>query len=364
MGNKRKYSVSTSENSSSSDSIDSEDSTERKICNIRRKIRDLQEKHRSKKRQRRSSSADGRFSPEPTSSAGRRHAGRSRPSSRRGKGSTSFRRIIIDTESDAENDSEAPPVEVNIDPTILNLLCRENETEDFADPIQKDVALQWESILKSGMKDEEKMKVMEKYKVPKNCLSCSSPKLNPEVLAAINETAIKRDERLVKVQSQMGKSLAALGKALSMLISLEPQEGDQMIPIIEALSDGARLLADIHHEQSISRQNVVSFGLDKHLKEIVGTAVDTWLFGENLGERIKNVKQIEKSGQELLKPKVLPLKKKTSDPKNSRAPPRRSSVLAGSQSFKRKFHNSHRAQYQRREQSYNRKQPERPRYRY
>lgn len=133
------------------------------------------------------------------------------------------------------------------------------------------------------------------------------------------------------MQSQMGASLAALGKALSLLVNL-PQPKDKL-DIIEALSDGARLLADTHHEQSVSRQNVIATNLDKNIKTVTESIeLDGWLFGVNLHERMKNAKQIEKSG-EVLKPKPVLTRKFST--KNFRNPPRQQS-LGGPQAYKKR----------------------------
>lgn len=146
----------------------------------------------------------------------------------------------------------------------------------------------------------------------------------------------------------MGTSLAALGKALSLLINLpQIQEGEgQYIEVIEAISDGAKLLCDNHHNQSSTRQHVIATNLDKSLKTVIeNTVLDGWLFGEDLPDRIKNAKQIEKSGEELKnKPSTS---KKGPISKNFKNPPR-NSVLGGSHHYIKKKIFNRQAQPQRR----------------
>lgn len=237
--------------------------------------------------------------------------------------------------------------EVTLDQNILDILGpSEQEPRSPGLPIPIEIAQKWEVLLKRGLSVEDKQALLQKYRIPSNCPSAFPPKLNPEVKAAVNETALKRDQRLEKTQSQMGASLAALGQALSWLI--QPEENGQRLKIIEALSDGARLLADIHHEHSISRQNVISTNLDKSVKLIIeNVELDGWLFGENLNERMKNAKQIEKSAEEL-KYKTRPVKKVHTEAKNVRYPPRQP-VLGGSQFSKRQM-TSARVRQQRRDQ--------------
>ncbi|KAJ8964125.1 hypothetical protein NQ314_005121 [Rhamnusium bicolor] len=128
------------------------------------------------------------------------------------------------------------------------------------------------------------------------------PKLNPEVRAAANELALKRDMRLIKIQAQMGACMSALGRALTLLLKEGKDEGEERnnLPLMELIGDAVRLLADFHHEESEFRQNLVSLNLDKSLRDMLNnTSLDGWLFGDNLSDRLKTAKAIEKSGEEL-----------------------------------------------------------------
>lgn len=79
---------------------------------------------------------------------------------------------------------------------------------------------------------------------------------------AVGEAAKSRDARLATIQSQMGVALSALGKGLSKLINQE-SDNEIMRPYIEIISDAARILADIHHSQSLSRRSLVCLDLEK-----------------------------------------------------------------------------------------------------
>lgn len=59
----------------------------------------------------------------------------------------------------------------------------------------------------------------------------------------------------------MGNSLVTLGKALSVLISSE-KTGGRDLEVIGAPKDGSNLLADLHHEDPVSRQKIMSSNLD------------------------------------------------------------------------------------------------------
>lgn len=252
---------------------------------------------------------------------------------------------------------DTAPSEKLLDDNVLQVLGQHQEADNFSAPIQREIASQWDLLLKKGLSDLDRQQLLGKYKIPVNCTSAAPPKLNPEVKAAINEAALKRDERLEKVQLQMGVSLAALGKALSLLVSSsQSEEESRNLEIIEALSDGAKLLADIHHDQSVSRQNVVCVSLDKNLKKIIETTdIDGWLFGENLSEKMKNLKQIEKSG-DFLKSRPIPMKKGKGDQKNYKIPLRQPQALGGTGNFRRRP-STYRSLHYRKEHPYSRKVP-------
>lgn len=117
-----------------------------------------------------------------------------------------------------------------------------------------------------------------------------------------------------------------------------------VLEIIQSLSDGARLLADVHHQQSVARQNIISTSLDSKLRTVTeNNDLDGWLFGDNLNERLKNAKQIERSGKELQRKNTFIKKTPNIDPKNRKAPPKRASLGGQQQYYKKRstFHRPH-----------------------
>nr|CAH7717094.1 unnamed protein product [Callosobruchus chinensis] len=108
---------------------------------------------------------------------------------------------------------------------------------------------------------------------PDNSRYFEAPKLNAIVRQAINDSVVKRDERLTYKQTQIGVALSAIGSVISEL--LEKQEADLNKEWRDTLS------------QSIS---------------------DEWLFGEDLEERIKQAKTIQQSSDQLKSTKRAPRK--------------------------------------------------------
>nr|CAI5858397.1 unnamed protein product [Callosobruchus analis] len=145
-----------------------------------------------------------------------------------------------------------------------------------------------------------------------NCKLVAAPLLNEEVKVTVSESVLKRDERLATVQSQVGACLSALGKALNLLLQDEEKEDSKHLQLIELLNNTARMLADVHYQESESRKNILSVNLKRDLLAILTDSnADGWLFGENLGERVKAARAIERSGQELKKANK-PVKQKPS----------------------------------------------------
>lgn len=186
---------------------------------------------------------------------------------------------------------------------VLKLLGDVRQKEDGnSGSIHKDLALRWQSILQSGLESENRYSIMAKYPVIGNCPLSAAPKLNLEVKASVSEAVTNRDSRLANLQSQIGAALSALGKALTILLD-EEDEKKNNLQVIELMSDAGRLMADLHHEKSKSRRVLISSDLNKTFKEtLTDASLDGWLFGDNLGDRMKVAKALEKSSLELRTP--------------------------------------------------------------
>ncbi|KAJ8913473.1 hypothetical protein NQ315_013853 [Exocentrus adspersus] len=176
---------------------------------------------------------------------------------------------------------------------ILSLLGEDKTIEkSFAAPLHPDVASRWTYILSSGLEEQSRDNLMEKYLSPENCPLLNAPTVNPEVKAAVQEAILRRDARLAHLQQQIGASLSAIGLALTSM--LKNKDGDKQY--IEMLGDAGRLLANIHHSESLSRRELISINLSRELKEpLTSTPITGLLFGTDLETRIKTAKDLEKS---------------------------------------------------------------------
>lgn len=205
--------------------------------------------------------------------------------------------------SGAETDADPYP---DLDAEILGALGEETGNDPkFGEKIHKSLAQRWDPILKKGLLKETKDKLLKEYLVPENCTLLQAPKLNREVSAAISEASRHRDKRKETEQQQLGVGISAINKALTLMLT-----GDDKIEAIRIISDGCRILTDLHHQETQARRTVINYALAKPFLNIVqdGERDDT-LYGTKLGEKIKASKAIEKQG--------LSIKKFVKQPKTS-----------------------------------------------
>ncbi|KAJ8914045.1 hypothetical protein NQ315_017564, partial [Exocentrus adspersus] len=153
-------------------------------------------------------------------------------------------------------------------PRVPSILSNDENGSDPSDPaslevpslnaeilLHDDLVPRWESVLRNGLDQSTKDNLLKKYSGVKNCPFITPPKLNPEIKAAINDITAKRDSKLQVFQAQLGADLGGLGKALLMLLNNQEAEGGaDVLLVIEALSDAARLLSNLHYEDSESQR--------------------------------------------------------------------------------------------------------------
>ncbi|KAI5638807.1 hypothetical protein NE865_08691 [Phthorimaea operculella] len=211
-----------------------------------------------------------------------------------------FRRIIYSSDEDENFNKSADVIESNeieLDGDILQLLGDAPKPDaPLGPPIHKDVASRWQEILAKGLAKEVKDKLISKYLVPSNCDFLVAPALNPEAKAALSDPLIKRDSFLMQKQKQLGVALSALSSATSMILANETSKQKLLKPI----SDACRMLCDSHFMETKSRRNLVISATNTQLKDtLLESGRDkSWLFGENITEKVKAAKKYTKIRQQ------------------------------------------------------------------
>lgn len=158
-------------------------------------------------------------------------------------------------------------------------------------PELKNTWLKWKN---EGLPEKNKKEILESYN-RKSDLYTEAPQLNLEIVPLLSEIAKKRDQHFVDTQNCVGTALAALGAAVSMLLD-PPEEGLDEETFTDYISHAGQILTDVFHQQSIARKSFITPQLNKNIKPVVETMFSNeWLYGDNLKDKVKDVKEIEKA---------------------------------------------------------------------
>ena len=172
------------------------------------------------------------------------------------------------------------------------------EDRTLSSAIQSEVALRWQDILNQGLPNEDKLQLIKKYPPPENCKLCDPPKLNPEMKIIIPEPVFNRDTRILLKQSKLTSGLAAMGKAMTLV--LKQGQSEENLKILECLGDAGSLLADLQHDESSIRRNLILANINPTLKSALKeTQADEYLFSDKLGEALKAAKTLETASRDL-----------------------------------------------------------------
>ena len=72
------------------------------------------------------------------------------------------------------------------------------------------------------------------------------------------------------------------------------------LELITTLSDVSRILRDLQHDETLTRRLILTAVLNPALKETLNaTRAGEWLFGDDLVERLKTAKSLDKSSRDL-----------------------------------------------------------------
>ena len=115
------------------------------------------------------------------------------------------------------------------------------------------------------MKKDEKEKILKKYEVPE---VLASPVLNEQIQTKLNEKAVKRDGYRLDTQKLASTALTAIVRAIT-LNDEENGEGIEQESFSEMLSDAAKLIAEIHFQQTETRKAFLVPRFTKSFQEVL-----------------------------------------------------------------------------------------------
>lgn len=194
-----------------------------------------------------------------------------------------------------------PTVEVKqLSSELLQALGEEyEENKKYEGEINKDICKRWDFILTRGLSKTEREDIIKRNSLPENCQLLDAPILNEEVEAVISESGRNRDKGIAHQQKEMGTALAIIGKIMTKILT---DNDIDKLEVLKSLSESTKLLSDLHYQQTKIRRTLVSPQLDKKfLGMMENTNRNRFLYGENLGEKIKTNKQIQQSSNSIKK---------------------------------------------------------------
>lgn len=223
----------------------------------------------------------------------------------------------MEVEPVLEHSSEIEPDE------IINEVLGDDPTKvnKYGAIIHNDIASRWEHITIEGLQKDTKTDLLKTALIPENCKFLEAPVKNPEIIAAIPDTVLKRDNALATQQNLLGQATACVAVALNSMI-----KDNKNKEVTKIISNAGRIMCELFHMHSSARRSLIQFSLNKETKDIVQqTKIGTQLFGDNLGDALRAGKAITKTGSEIRYSKPPPNKTNSNQKQslNYRGPPRK-----------------------------------------
>lgn len=234
-------------------------------------------------------------------------------------------------------DVNATTVQESLPQEILEALGEwKGKDEVFGPPIPDEIAKRWGCILVDGLTREQKQEGLEISLVPENFKLAKAPLLNPEIIPVLSDSVKNRDKLLEKAQNHLGYGIAGLTNLACSIINGDTDK----IELLKKISDINKILLDLHYENTKTRRKLVITSLDKKFTQLITDVKrDTYLFGANLGEKIKASKTAERSGLQIKRSDPTPTARRYTQQGNWRGPPRAQSQQARRQGGQRpRFH--------------------------
>ncbi|XP_046612228.1 uncharacterized protein LOC124301352 [Neodiprion virginianus] len=187
---------------------------------------------------------------------------------------------------------------LDLDPEILKIIGETPASEPEGLKLSSHISNRWKMWLKTGQTKETKELLLKKYPRKGEC-SLEAPKLNPEIAASLNDGSLKRDKYFSNTQNLAGSALSALSLVIDPLLTKKREEID-IKKMLENLWESSQILIELYRGQTIARKACILPSLNKQTAALLGkTETGELLFGDKLGEKIKESKVIDKIGTDI-----------------------------------------------------------------
>lgn len=205
-------------------------------------------------------------------------------------------------------DSSTPPLilpDHQLPEDILQILGEDPQTTNKeALVLHAAVCTRWSHILARNISEEDRKTLYNRYQIPSNLETLTPPEINPEIVPHLSSYHKNRDAGFVAFQKSLAHSLVALGFALNTILSeMNSLPKEMKDKLLEPLWDSGRLQASLFCKISETRRTFLTQTLNKQFKELTeNTCPGKYLFGPELGEKIKEARSLENMGKNLFMP--------------------------------------------------------------
>jgi len=210
----------------------------------------------------------------------------------------------------SSDEDEQPPTkkkkgDANEGGVVDSLVLEVTESEQTSAALPEKIASILNNILASGLNEQAATSRKEKIKRPENVKLLKVTKVNPDIWDISQEPTRSMYVRLQKMQALLIKGLIPVAKLAGLVgfgiegTSDMPDEKSSW----EDLSSSVVLIAGANHELNMCRRDLFKADLDKDYKALCNNKhpVEGELFGEDLAERLKTVKESNKASKQLTK---------------------------------------------------------------
>ena len=186
---------------------------------------------------------------------------------------------------------------------IAELVKEVTENEQTKPPLHEKVSSLVDSLLASSLNEPALLKRKESIKRPENCKLLRVTKVNSEIWDIAQKTTRSMDARLQKVQESLVKDIIPIAKLMGTTGEVTEKEGAMPSPdeLWKGLSESVLLIASAKHALNMYRRDLFKADLDDTYKAICSSKqpVGLELFGDDLTDRLKTLKESKKAAKQL-----------------------------------------------------------------
>ncbi|XP_063374263.1 uncharacterized protein LOC134661940 [Cydia amplana] len=178
----------------------------------------------------------------------------------------------------------------------------QDDDTNYGAEIKSEIGKIINTILTDGT-NEEMQESLSKTKIPRNIKLLDAPKLNTEFAGLLNNSMTNRDNILKDRQQDLGRAIALVTQTVN---DLTKKDFDKL-QAIKSLSDGIRLLSNLHYNYTQIRRKLIASFMDKSLTQNLSENKRSEFLYSKLEESVKTSSAMKRTIN-ILKPKNTPKK--------------------------------------------------------